>query len=173
MTEYNLLSSHKGNVIIKVVEIGELKAGTGAKGDWTKKDAIVMDASGEQKLTLWNEDIAKIQQDKVYKLENPFWSEYEGKPQLQLGKYCKIHDATESDMLGSSHGGAPGEQAPKEYTSPAIQREPVSETDAIQFAEKCVASYIVICVGNKLTESDIAAGTSAVYNTALMQKMRR
>lgn len=159
----------KGSVIVKVQSIGELKAGTTKDGsDWTKKDAVIKDNSGEQKLTLWNDDIAKIHEGKCYKLEQPFWKDYEGKPNLSLGQYCKIHDATESDLLPFE-----GQQESPQPTPEKTEIYESYEAHAREFAEKCVTSYIKTCTEKGIEAKDIAGGTSAVYNTALMQKMKK
>jgi len=122
MTNYISLAQAKtnlkGDVIIGVVSIGDLKAGSGSKGDWTKKDAIVKDMSGDQKLTLWNEDIKKIEVGKFYKLENPYWTVYEGNPQLSLGQYCKIVECKNEDLLPRQDGFAEAETKTAELKAP-------------------------------------------------------
>lgn len=161
----------KGGVIVKVTEIGELKAGTGKNGDWTKKDATVEDASGEQKLTLWNGDIQKIELGKHYFLENPFWTTYEGKPQLSLGKFCIVAEAKESDMLpGDGSTTKTAESSPQKTAQKTLPE--VSEDELTAFAEKCVKSFVKACKDSEINPAEVAQGVSAVYNTAMMQKMK-
>ena len=53
-------------------------------------NAKVKDDSGEIKMTLWNEDVDKVNVgDKVH-LENGWCSEYKGERQLSSGKFGKI-----------------------------------------------------------------------------------
>ena len=65
-------------------------------------NAKLQDASGEVKLTLWNEDVDKVNVgDKVH-LQNGWCSEYKGEKQVTSGKFGKI------EIIGSS-GEQPGE----------------------------------------------------------------
>ncbi len=53
-------------------------------------NAKLKDATGEIKLTLWNEDVEKVKVgDKVH-LQNGWCSEYKGEKQLSSGKFGKI-----------------------------------------------------------------------------------
>ena len=80
----------KGNIVATVINIGELKAGSKDGKDWTRKDITLQDTSGTQVLTAWNDDIQKFELNKTYEITSPFWKEYEGKPQLSLGKYANL-----------------------------------------------------------------------------------
>jgi replication factor A1 len=52
--------------------------------------AIVEDETGNVKLTLWNEDVDKINVgDKVH-IQNGWCSEYQGETQLSSGKFGKV-----------------------------------------------------------------------------------
>ena len=73
-----------------VTKIGDLKSGTSAKGDWSKKNITLKDDSGEQILTAWNDDIKKFELNTTYNIESPYWTMYEGKPQLSLGNYAIV-----------------------------------------------------------------------------------
>ncbi len=52
--------------------------------------ATLRDASGEISLTLWNEDIEKVQLGSKIKLENGWCSEFREQKQLSAGKYGKL-----------------------------------------------------------------------------------
>lgn len=52
--------------------------------------ATAQDDSGEIKLTLWNEDIDKIEVGDKIHLQNGWCSEYQGEKQLSTGKFGKI-----------------------------------------------------------------------------------
>lgn len=65
-------------------------------------NAKLQDASGEVKLTLWNEDVDKVNVgDKVH-LQNGWCSEYKGEKQVTSGKFGKIE-------IIESTGEQPGE----------------------------------------------------------------
>jgi len=53
-------------------------------------NVIIKDESGTIKLTLWNEDIDKINQGDTIKLTNGWCSEYKSEKQLSTGKFGKI-----------------------------------------------------------------------------------
>ncbi len=106
MVDYELIdvarAKKKGSIIVKVIGVGEMTEGTSEKGPWKKQTATLQDASGTQSMTLWNEDIGKLDQGKFYKIENPFWSTYQDQPQLTLGKFAKLHLTEEVAMLDSA-----------------------------------------------------------------------
>jgi len=83
------------SICATVTNIGDLKSGTSAKGDWTKKNITLKDDSGAQVLTAWNNDIKKFELNITYKIESPYWTLYDGKPQLSLGNYAIVTIATE------------------------------------------------------------------------------
>ena len=78
------------SICATVTKIGDLKSGTSAKGDWRKKNITLKDDSGAQILTAWNDDIKKFELNTIYKIESPYWTMYEGKPQLSLGKFAIV-----------------------------------------------------------------------------------
>jgi len=105
MAEYTTISTakanKKGNIIVKVVSLGELSSGNSKDGStWQKQTAVIKDNSGSQNLILWNDDIGKVEQGKYYFIENPYWTEYKGETQLSLGKFCKLSYATTLDLIG-------------------------------------------------------------------------
>ena len=53
-------------------------------------NAIVNDESGEVKLTLWNNDIEKVNEGDTIKITNGYVSEFNGEKQLTSGKYGKM-----------------------------------------------------------------------------------
>jgi replication factor A1 len=53
-------------------------------------NAKIKDKSGEIKLTLWNEDVEKINVGDKIKIENGWCSEYKSERQLSTGKFGKI-----------------------------------------------------------------------------------
>lgn len=53
-------------------------------------NAVVEDGSGEIALTLWNNDIMKVNVGDKVKITNGYVSEFGGKKQLTAGKFGKI-----------------------------------------------------------------------------------
>ena len=53
-------------------------------------NAIVSDGSGEIKLTLWNDEISKVQVGNKVKITNGFVNEFQGEKQLTAGKFGKL-----------------------------------------------------------------------------------
>lgn len=92
------------------MKISEVKAGTGSisvQGEITAKDeprdvltkfgkrmrvcsATLKDDSGEIVLSLWNDDIDKVNVGDQISIENGWCSEFKNTPQLSSGKFGKI-----------------------------------------------------------------------------------
>lgn len=81
-------------------------------------NALVQDETAKITLTLWNEDVDKVDVgDKVH-LENGWCSEYKGEKQLSAGKFGKI------EVIGK------GEKAPEVFTNdPSILKAPGGDGD--------------------------------------------
>lgn len=118
------------SLIVKVASIGELKSGESKSGDkWKRQQAVLVDKSDNQELTLWGGDIGRIEQGKFYKLVTPYWKEYEGDLQLSLGKYCIVQECTESDLLPSSSTGADIETKGIDFAKLNAEREAQKNTE--------------------------------------------
>ena len=93
----------KGNIKFKVLSLGELKTGTTKSGSpYQKQDAVIKDSSGAINLTLWNDDIGKLEAGLYYSLENGWWSDYKGETQLSLGNYYELQLISETDFVNNS-----------------------------------------------------------------------
>jgi len=53
-------------------------------------NAVITDETGSIKLTLWNEQIDKVNIDNVVKIENGYVTSFKGEIQLNIGKYGKL-----------------------------------------------------------------------------------
>ena len=83
----------KGAIAFKVISLGELKSGKSKTGDpYQKMDVVIKDDSGAMNLTLWNDDIGKLEPGKFYVLDNAWWSEYKNDVQLSLGNYYELDE---------------------------------------------------------------------------------
>ncbi|MGQ9721460.1 MAG: single-stranded DNA-binding protein [Candidatus Jordarchaeum sp.] len=59
-------------------------------------EALVGDETGSILLTLWNEDIDKMEPDNVYQLNNSYTTVFKGSLRLNLGKYGSMEKIKES-----------------------------------------------------------------------------
>ena len=57
---------------------------------YTVADAIVADESGSIKLTLWNEQIALVNENDKIKIDNGYVTSFKGEIQLNIGKFGKL-----------------------------------------------------------------------------------
>ncbi len=53
-------------------------------------NATIKDDSGSITLVLWNDDIDRIKEGDKVKIENGYVNEWQGTPQLTLGRYGKM-----------------------------------------------------------------------------------
>lgn len=60
-------------------------------------NTIVTDDSGDISMTLWNDDVDKVNQGDTLKITNGYVSEFNGQKQLSSGKYGKL------EVAGSGH----------------------------------------------------------------------
>ena len=79
------------SVVAKVDSVGEprtvnLKAG----GTTTVADAIVTDETGSIKLSLWGDDINKIQAGDRVSIENGYINTFKGENSISVGKFGKM-----------------------------------------------------------------------------------
>ncbi len=79
------------SVTCKVDSVGEprtvnLKAG----GTNNVADAVVSDESGSIKLTLWGEDINKVQAGDRVSVENGYINTFKGENSISIGKFGKL-----------------------------------------------------------------------------------
>ena len=133
MVEYILLEQArkalKGSIIVEVISLGEVTVGNGKKGAYSKQMATLKDNSGIQQLTLWNADIGQLDLHKFYEIENPYWTEYNGEPQLSFGNYYKLHPANKTDLLTSDGTSDPKQSL--EQAQESDNREPGIELPEI------------------------------------------
>lgn len=97
--------SRRVELVIKVVEKGDMREVTSRRNNATYKvcDALVGDDSGVISMTLWNEDISKVQVGKTYKLSNGYVSVFRNKMQLNTGKYGTLEEVEEEITVNKSN----------------------------------------------------------------------
>ena len=88
-------------------------------------NAKIKDATGEIKLTLWNDDVDSVKVGDKIHIQNGWCSEYKGEKQLSSGKFGKIEvvEAGQSEVLTNDPNMLPS-SLPEE-----LQEEPVAEEE--------------------------------------------
>ncbi len=86
------VKANQGNIEVVVTIVEKDSPRTFEKFGKTGKvcNATVKDQSGEVKMTLWNEDVDKVNVGDKIKVVNGWCSEYKGEKQLSTGKFGKI-----------------------------------------------------------------------------------
>lgn len=86
------IKSNQGNIdlVLEVVEKEEPRTFEKFGKQGKVCNATVKDGSGKIKLTLWNEDIDKVNVGDKIHLQNGWCSEYRDEKQLSTGKFGKI-----------------------------------------------------------------------------------
>lgn len=76
----------------KVMEKSEAREVLSRFKDETYKvaSAMIGDETGTIKMTLWNEQIDKVNVDNLVKVENGYVSSFKGEIQLNVGKFGKL-----------------------------------------------------------------------------------
>lgn len=79
------------SVVGKVESVGQprtvnLRAG----GTNTVADAVISDESGQIKLSLWGDEISKVQAGDRVSVENGYINTFRGENSLSVGKYGKL-----------------------------------------------------------------------------------
>jgi len=79
------------SIVAKVDSVGEprtvnLRAG----GTNTVADAVVSDESGNIKLSLWGDDVNKIQAGDKLSIENGYINTFKGENSISVGKFGKM-----------------------------------------------------------------------------------
>ena len=95
-------------------------------------NAVVMDDSGEMKLTLWNADVDKVNVGNKVKIINGYVSEFNGEKQLTSGKFGKL------EVVDTQASNDESNDSEKSQAKKAEEKEEVSEEveDEEDFEEK-------------------------------------
>jgi replication factor A1 len=75
-------------IIVEVPESRSVNLRTG--GTANVCDCILQDETGSIKLTLWNEDIEKVQEGVKVKIENGYTNSFQGEVRLNVGRYGRL-----------------------------------------------------------------------------------
>ena len=92
-------------------------------------NTIVSDDSGEMSMTLWNEDIDKINVGDSVKITNGYVSEFNGSKQLSAGKFGKLEVVNGSgNATAGSASPKPAKEKPKK-----VVKEETEEVEEVEF----------------------------------------
>lgn len=80
------------NLVAKVLEISEPREVTSKLDGRTHKvaEAIIGDDTGTIKLSLWNEQIGRININDTIKIENGYVRSFKGERQLNVGRFGRL-----------------------------------------------------------------------------------
>ncbi len=102
------VQANQGNIdlVLQVLEKSEPRTFEKFGKSGKVCNAKVKDETGEIKLTLWNEDVDKVNQGDKIHLQNGWCSEYQGEKQLSAGKFGKIEivEAAKTEVLTNDPG---------------------------------------------------------------------
>ncbi len=128
------LQIRQGNVdiTVDVVDISPPREfeKSGKKGKVAS--ATVKDATGQVKLSLWNEQVDQVKPGQKIKITNGYVSEWQGEPQLTTGRMGKLEIVGEADASAAPAA----ENAPKETKgaeeTESLPEEPVTDEEKIE-----------------------------------------
>ena len=75
---------------VEVVSVDGPREFTSFRGSGKVANAKVKDATGEVRLTLWNDEIGLVTEGAKIRIENGWTKEYKGELQIGAGKFGKI-----------------------------------------------------------------------------------
>ena len=116
------IQPNQGNIdlVITIKEKSEPRSFEKFGKQGTVCNATAQDETGEIKLTLWNDDVDKVNVGDKIHLKNGWCSEYQGERQLSTGKFGEL------EVLDKGEAPAPATEAPA-AEEPAVQEEEVVE----------------------------------------------
>jgi replication factor A1 len=120
------LQARQTNVDVEgeVLEVSDVREFSKYGRQGRVANAMIKDGTGKVKLSLWNEQIEKVQPGDTVKIQKGYVGEFQGELQLTTGKF---------GTLEVVKGGEQGTEAPTEEpqeeteTAPAPQEEPTPE----------------------------------------------
>lgn len=95
--------------------------------------ATVKDATGQVKLSLWNEQVDMVKPGQKVKITNGYVSEWQGEPQLTTGKMGKLEVVGEAEAAPASEAAPEAAAQPEEpKKTEELSEEPVTEEEKIE-----------------------------------------
>ncbi len=86
----------KVNITVKALSKNEVREVTSKLDDSTHKvtEAVVGDETGTVLLTLWDDDIEKVEDGKTYDVENGYTSLFKNSLRLNIGRYGELKEGS-------------------------------------------------------------------------------
>ncbi len=156
--------------IATVIKQGELKSGTKGDKDWTNKRFTLQDSSGEIEITLWDYDVSLLKIGYKYEFLKPYWSDYQGNPQVTNNNYGKI------TVIGTATNQTVIDETPEESSTPQadVHNEPTDDLEKFTLVENTIISKIFKIVraeiqketdGSEQVRGDVVwVRTKEIYN---------
>lgn len=125
------LKPKQGNVevVAEVIEKGEVREFQKFGKSGRVCTAKIKDDSGEMALTLWNEDINKVNIGDKIRIENGYVSEWQGELQLTTGRFGKLEIIEKGEVKEEETEEISSEEE-KEEIEEESKEEPEEEIDA-------------------------------------------
>jgi len=120
------------NIELTVKSLDEIKIINKYGRELRLRNAIATDGEDEIKLTLWNQDVDRVQVGSVIKITNGYVNEFQGEKQLTTGKFGKLE--VEGEASQEQPAEQP-EQTEQPEQAPAEPEQPVEEQPAEQVQE--------------------------------------
>lgn len=123
---------NQGNLdlVLTITEKGEVRTFEKFSKQGRVCTAKAEDETGEIKLTLWNEDIEKVNPGDKIHLKNGWCSEYQGEKQLSTGKFGEIEVIEAAKTLTEPEPEPPLPE--KEGQELLESEEPIQEEETIE-----------------------------------------
>lgn len=83
--------SRKINIVFKVLEMGDVREVRSRSGDpHTVADVTVGDETGLVVMSLWDENISKVEEGSTYMIKNGYTTLFRGSIRLNVGRYGEL-----------------------------------------------------------------------------------
>ncbi len=102
------------DVTVRVVEVFPAREVTSRKDGRTHtvEEVLVGDETGSVILSLWNDDVGKVQEGDVIRIENGYTTVVRGSIRLNVGKYGKI-EHVEEDVEANTDNNISDKEVPQ------------------------------------------------------------
>ncbi len=129
----------KVDVEVRIKSVSDIRSFNKYGKELRVANAVGVDDSGEIKISLWNDDIKKVNTGDTIKITNGYVSEFNGERQLSAGKFGKIETVSSSE---SSPATAPvatsTESKPSKATKAPATKKPAKKEAFDEEKEKAL-----------------------------------
>ncbi len=82
--------SRRINITAKVIDMQQPREITTRFGQTKVAEAVIEDSTGQFTLVLWGDEVDRVMVGKTIQIENGYIREFQGRLQLNVGKYGKL-----------------------------------------------------------------------------------